>query len=41
MHTRENSRGDRTSLELFLSGVASWPRVLVFAAEPLMANSAA
>jgi hypothetical protein len=37
----EKSRGDKTPLELFVSGVTSWPRALVLAAEPLMANSAA
>ena len=35
----ENSRGDKTPLELFLSDVATWPRVLALAAETLMASS--
>jgi hypothetical protein len=35
------NRDDKTPLELFVSGVASWPRVLVLAAESLMANLAA
>jgi site-specific DNA recombinase len=37
----KNSRGGRTPLELFVSGVALWPRVLVVGAESLMANLAA
>ena len=36
----KNSQGDWTSLELFVGGVAGWPRALVAAAEPLMANLA-
>lgn len=39
--TREGDRrGDKTPLELFMSGVGSWPTNLVFAAEALMANLA-
>jgi hypothetical protein len=33
-----DSRGDKMPLELFLSGIADWPRVLVLASETLMAN---
>ena len=36
-----SSRDDKTPLELLVSGVASWPRVLVLAVESLMANLAA
>ena len=36
----KDSRGDRTAIELFAHGVRAWPRVLVLAVEPLMANSA-
>lgn len=40
-HRIQKSRGDRTPLEFFLSGVGGWPMALASAAETLMANLAA